>query len=86
MSSGEDLILPEGQVGEEAAEMLQDFLRPGHRQDETLVDLDEGDLADEEERKALPWWKRPSPYWRVHLPYRQPEIAPTYEFLVPALA
>jgi hypothetical protein len=48
------------------------MVHPGEQTELTLVDQDESlhlDLEDEEHDeevtswKALPWWKRPSPYW-----------------------
>lgn len=66
---GESLLLPDGPIGEEAAELLQEFVHP-HRQDRTdaLVDADEGeaddsDTASLEQIKSLPWYKRPNPWW-----------------------
>ncbi|EKM55184.1 uncharacterized protein PHACADRAFT_255634 [Phanerochaete carnosa HHB-10118-sp] len=66
---GESLLLPDGPIGEEAAELLQEFVHP-HHQDRTddLVDADEGEAGDSdtaslERIKSLPWYKRPSPWW-----------------------
>ena len=65
----ESLILPDGAVGEEAAELLTEFVHPSHHQDEgTTIGLEDDDgnsdgkLADKKAGK-LPWWKRPSPWW-----------------------
>ena len=57
----ETLVLPEGPVGEDVAELLHEFVHPHHRTDETLI----GDVVQEEigENAKLPWWKRPSPWW-----------------------
>jgi hypothetical protein len=70
-----DLLVPEGTVGEESAELLQEFVRPYHAAEETLVEeelgIPEEDAAliaqAKEHRKNLPWWKRPSGYWQVYL-------------------
>ncbi|KII88321.1 hypothetical protein PLICRDRAFT_41492 [Plicaturopsis crispa FD-325 SS-3] len=68
----ESLTLPDGVVGEGAAELLQEFVHPHaqHGAEETLIDADAGsEPLDEEERqeiarrKKLPWWKRPSAVW-----------------------
>lgn len=71
----EDLIIPEGPVGEEATELLQGFVHPHHHADYTLVEDEEDEeppneadaLAAQalEERRGMVWWKRPSPYWQV---------------------
>ncbi|KAL0946702.1 hypothetical protein HGRIS_012889 [Hohenbuehelia grisea] len=73
VQQAESLILSDGPVGEEAAELLTDFVR--HHADETLVaddeesmleaDADDGDDTDEWAGK--PWWKRPSPYWLLFM-------------------
>ena len=69
------LIDPDGQIGDEAAELLHEFVHPHHQADYTLVEDDEGEEGDEDDgafeqailnwRSALPWWKRPSPWWSV---------------------
>jgi hypothetical protein len=71
----EELILPGGTVGEEAVDLLHDFVHPGHHHDAdaTMVDGDEEDELPEDEVDAReraklldkPWWKRPSPWWSV---------------------
>ncbi|KAG6865399.1 hypothetical protein C0991_002893 [Blastosporella zonata] len=57
----ESLILPDGPVGEQAAELLEEFVHPQHHGEEVDVD------ADYHLRCVhninLPWWKRPSPWW-----------------------
>ncbi|KAI0647308.1 major facilitator superfamily domain-containing protein [Trametes meyenii] len=73
----EDLMVPGGEIGEETAELLHEFVHPHHDTEETLVG-EEGPIGgaaegvDPEEdnlkvdplwRKKLPWWKRPSPWW-----------------------
>lgn len=65
VGQAEELILPDGVVGEETTELLQEFVHPQHRAcatDDTLV----VEMSEEEEQakmKNLPWWKRPSPWW-----------------------
>jgi hypothetical protein len=67
--------MPEGAVGGETAELLQEFVLPHHAAEETLVEEELGIPEDDaalivqakEHRKNLPWWKRPSGYWQVHL-------------------
>lgn len=65
----ESLILPDGAVGEEAAELLNEFVHPNHHHDEgTIIGLEDDDgnsddnLTDKKAGK-LPWWKKPSPWW-----------------------
>ncbi|EPQ58298.1 MFS general substrate transporter [Gloeophyllum trabeum ATCC 11539] len=67
-----DLILPDGPVGEHTAELLHEFIHPHrHEGEDTLVEDDDAGDDDEEReidaeweaRKALPWWRTPSPYW-----------------------
>lgn len=72
------LIEPDGQIGEEAAELLHEFIHPHHHAEDTLIaEVEEGEEdeddddgafeeAIEEWRRGLPWWKRPSPWWSVH--------------------
>jgi len=49
------LILPDGVIGEETAELLEDLVIHPH---------DRGTFSGEREAvDARPWWKRPSPYW-----------------------
>ncbi|KAG0699659.1 major facilitator superfamily domain-containing protein [Suillus ampliporus] len=66
---------PEGSIlpgGEQATEILHDIVHP--QSERTLVDQDGSSQLDREDEehdeevtawKALPWWKRPSPYWLV---------------------
>jgi hypothetical protein len=59
------LILPDGAVGEEAAELLTEFVHPNYHQDEGAIIGLEDDDGNSNDKKAgkLPWWKRPSPWW-----------------------
>ncbi|KAI0333493.1 MFS general substrate transporter [Cubamyces sp. BRFM 1775] len=70
----DDLMDPGAPIGEEAAELLHEFIHPHHDSEDTLAG--EGDALDpdaqqeEDEfeidhawREKLPWWKRPSPWW-----------------------
>ncbi|OAX37210.1 MFS general substrate transporter [Rhizopogon vinicolor AM-OR11-026] len=68
------LILPGVPVGEQAPEILHDIVHPHEQTEHTLGDQDGSshlDLEDKEHDeevakwKALPWWKRPSPYWLI---------------------
>ncbi|PPQ91426.1 hypothetical protein CVT25_014314 [Psilocybe cyanescens] len=63
----ESLILPDGAVGEETAELLEEFVHPHHSPEETLIGSENPaeDESDDEPGKKLrkPWWKRPSPWW-----------------------
>ncbi|KAH9930705.1 major facilitator superfamily domain-containing protein [Fomitopsis serialis] len=74
------LINPDGQIGEEAAELLQEFVHPHHHAAEDTLLAEGGEPAegDEDEdddgafeaaihewRQSLPWWKRPSPWWFI---------------------
>jgi len=65
----ESLILPDGPVGEEVTELLNEFVHPNrHGTGDTLVGSDDNDGASDDEGKVdkkfkLPWWKRPSPWW-----------------------
>jgi hypothetical protein len=74
-------LLPEGQVDDEAAELLHEFV---HSHTHTPVDeipdpiandiggaeIDKVALeAQRRERAARPWWQRPSTTWSVLRPY-----------------
>ncbi|KZT71313.1 MFS general substrate transporter [Daedalea quercina L-15889] len=72
------LINPDGQIDDETAELLHEFIHPHHHAEDTLVvegeepetgEGDEDDGAFEaailEWRNGLPWWKRPSPWWFI---------------------
>ena len=55
IDSSDALILPDGAIGEETAELLEDLVIHTHGQ---------GTLSGEQEAlDSRPWWKRPSPYW-----------------------
>lgn len=59
----ESLILPDGPVGEDDAELLDELV---HRRSDTQDTLVAGEEDDEHaQRRKLPWWKRPSPWWYV---------------------
>jgi hypothetical protein len=58
----ESLILPDGPVGEEAAELLAELVHH-HHEDTLTPDADDDDIEDAVARRHLPWWKRPSPWW-----------------------
>ena len=66
-AGGESLLLPEGAIGEEATELLQEFVNPHHHHDRVDVDDDEvddgSDTASLEHIKSLPWYRRPNPWW-----------------------
>ncbi|KAG1754617.1 major facilitator superfamily domain-containing protein [Suillus lakei] len=72
ISQSEGLILPGGPVDEHT---LHDIVHPHQHSERTLaVDQDGSFQLDQEDEehdeevtawKALPWWKRPSPYWLV---------------------
>ncbi|KAH6918262.1 major facilitator superfamily domain-containing protein [Coprinopsis sp. MPI-PUGE-AT-0042] len=59
-------LLPEGPVDQEAAQLLEEFV--GTREHHLPESADTND-ADSEDNdwKALPWWKRPSPLWMLCL-------------------
>lgn len=70
---GESLIIPDGPIGEEATELLQEFVNPHHDRSH-ISEQEDGagdnasDTASIEQRKKLPWYKRPSPLWCVQCP------------------
>ncbi|KAJ3800064.1 major facilitator superfamily domain-containing protein [Lentinula aff. detonsa] len=71
-SAGDNLLLPDGPVSEETAQLIHELVHPHHDREETLVDGDSAEEEEEEEeeseyRKRLPWWKRPSPLWLLAL-------------------
>ena len=60
----EAATVPEGPIDESTVEALHEFVHPHHATDQTLVeDNDNEDVQIIEERKGLPWYRRPSPYW-----------------------
>ncbi|KAI8989675.1 major facilitator superfamily domain-containing protein [Trametes punicea] len=71
----DDLMIPGAPIGEEAAELLHEFVHPHHHESEQTLAEDgnppdevdqqeEHDFAiDHEWRLKLPWWKRPSSWW-----------------------
>ena len=62
-------MLSDGAIGEEASELLQEFVHPHHHdRAEVLVEEHEGEADDDdtaslEQIKSLPWYKRPNPWW-----------------------
>ncbi|KAH9484437.1 putative membrane protein C14C4.07 [Psilocybe cubensis] len=76
MQQPESLILPDGAIGADAAELLEEFVHPHHPgraylTETTLVESDTsaGDESDNNSRKEVksPWWKKPSPWWLLML-------------------
>ena len=67
----ESALLPEAPLDEEATELLQDLIHPHHDREHTLVeesedeDAEASDAESVEQRKKLPWYKRPSPIWCI---------------------
>ncbi|CAL1705198.1 unnamed protein product [Somion occarium] len=59
----EAVVFPEGPISESTAEALHEFVHPHHHTDETLVEETIEEHDAEEQRKKLPWWRRPSPWW-----------------------
>lgn len=59
----EALIIPEGFIGEEAVELLHEFVHPHHTTVETLGDVERRIQQAEVEYTTLPWWRTPSPWW-----------------------
>ncbi|KAJ3895723.1 major facilitator superfamily domain-containing protein [Lentinula edodes] len=68
-TAGDNLLIPDGPVSEETAQLIHDLVHPHHDSEATLVDT--YTTAEEEEereyRRRLPWWKRPSPVWLLVL-------------------
>lgn len=78
ISQVENLILPDGTVGEETAELLNDLAHPGPHSplfgDSDFSTDSEPPLSEQtaaienggsSNAKKLPWWKTPSPWWYV---------------------
>ncbi|TFK36324.1 major facilitator superfamily domain-containing protein [Crucibulum laeve] len=60
----ESLILPDGPVGEEATELLNEFVHHHHELEDTPIGEDVYQDHEEGDKIAkAPWWKRPSPWW-----------------------
>lgn len=59
----ESLILPDGPVGEDAAELLQEFAHPHHHAAEDTLVGSSDDEGDDGSKTTRPWWKTPSPWW-----------------------
>ncbi|KAG2019931.1 hypothetical protein CC2G_005324 [Coprinopsis cinerea AmutBmut pab1-1] len=62
VTQANSLILPDGPVNEEAAELLEEFVGTHHHEGAGLIG-DEADDGEHDEWKDVPWWKRPSPLW-----------------------
>lgn len=70
-----DVVLPEGQVDDETAELLHEFVHSHtHTPVEESPDSTTSEIggsqvdkialeAQRRERAARPWWRRPSPTW-----------------------
>jgi hypothetical protein len=58
-----ELIPPDGPVGGEAAELLDESVHRHHDSEDTT-----DDDSDTVTCGPLPWWKRPSPWWYVSMP------------------
>ncbi|KAF5315849.1 hypothetical protein D9611_005020 [Ephemerocybe angulata] len=56
---------PSGPIGEEAAEYLEEFVgtHQHHHDEGTSAGQRGEEMYEVERRKALPWWRRPSPWW-----------------------
>ncbi|KAF9061927.1 major facilitator superfamily domain-containing protein [Rhodocollybia butyracea] len=64
--SGDGVLLPDGPVGTETAQLLHGLVHPHHESEETLVnDEDDEETVEILRRKQMPWWKRPSPVWML---------------------
>lgn len=65
------MVFPDGPISEENAELLNEFVHPHHHQSEdTLIESEPDDADSSGALQSLPWWKRPSPLWQVHLAYK----------------
>jgi hypothetical protein len=69
----ESLILPDGPIGEEAAELLTDLLHPHP----SLVH--DHDNEDDIKHEALPWYRTPSALWLlIILPFTSISTSATF--------
>lgn len=62
----EELVVPDGPISGQAAELLHEFVHPHHpaqATETTLVEEEGSEEDDLKRRTSLPWWKRPSPWW-----------------------
>ncbi|KAH6895043.1 major facilitator superfamily domain-containing protein [Coprinopsis sp. MPI-PUGE-AT-0042] len=59
-------LLPEGPVDQEAAQLLEEFVGTHEHHLPESADTNDTDSEDND-WKALPWWKRPSPLWMLCL-------------------
>lgn len=62
------MVLSDGTITEQTAELLHEFVHPHQHTEDTLVEDPEEDQdaavdAELKARAKLPWWKRASPYW-----------------------
>ncbi|KAF9500505.1 MFS general substrate transporter [Pleurotus eryngii] len=65
IQQAESLILPDGPVSEETAELLDEFVHGTHTRDSTLTDIGENNHRDD--HHSQPWWKTPSSWWLIVL-------------------
>lgn len=56
----ETLILPDGPVGEQAAELLEEFIHASQHEE---IDVDADYHLRRAYHKHLPWYRTPSPWW-----------------------
>lgn len=84
----DNLVLPEGQIGESAADLLHDFVHPNHRharfdESEATLEHEDGEAESPEEEEehedwdqmmTRPWYRRPSSWWCVQYHNCSPEI------------
>lgn len=57
----QDLALPDGAIGDQTAELMQDLVNPHHHSEATLIA--EEPVYNEDEWSGLPWWGRPNAMW-----------------------
>lgn len=62
------MVLSDGTITEQTAELLHEFVHPHQHTEDTLVEDPEEDQdaavdAELKARAKLPWWKHASPYW-----------------------
>lgn len=59
----EALVLPDGTVSDETADLLHEFVHPSHHHENLFDEPTVAGDNDLELRLSLPWWKRPSSLW-----------------------